>query len=180
MGSASLLLVRFPGDVLRSLLEHIEVTVLVAVIILLIGFFRKRLIDFSSLFVAIGIYGEWETTLTKNDAEAKREHCDGPSIEPNQQGLEKPHEYVKLHQFFNKVWGKARRHDDSSVIYKLRGQIIGEKLSMVYREADGFDSGAVLLDIESRTQMQGFEIGRDLKSGEVYFCPYKWRRRKSV
>jgi hypothetical protein len=172
MPIASLLLPKFLGDVLNTLLEHIGVTVVVAVIILLIGFFRKRLIDFTSWFVAVKLHGLWDTTIQPDDDPKKAQ------ANPNYKTEEEVHEVARLHQFFNKVWGETECKEDPEKSFKVRGQIVGEKLSLVYRATEGFYCGAILLQIKNTKLMRGFEIGRDRETGDIYTKSYTWHRRK--
>jgi hypothetical protein len=100
-----------------------------------------------------------------------------PPARLNEVSIAKRHENAELHQFLNWVWGEAIAQSDPTTRYIVRGQIVGEKLSLVYRERNGFDSGAILLDVKTKDLMQGFEVGRDSTTGAIYTNSYTWRRR---
>ena len=181
---AIVLVQNFLGKVGEVLADHVAVAIVVALILLAISFFRQRLIDLSAWFVHISIHGKWETTLLKKNV---------TDIGNSEDNSPRPHESAQLHQFLTKVWGHTRRKDDSRIVYKVSGRIIGEKLALVYQEIGGFDAGAILLTIKSKKLMAGFEVGCKLEEvtcspdrflsppeqGPMYIYPYIWRKRES-
>ena len=89
---------------------------------------------------------------------------------------ERRHEDAELHQFLHWVWGHAKLKTNPNVQYVVAGYVRGEKLSLVYREKKGNDTGAILLDIKSKTLMEGFEVGCEKDKGSIYSNLYRWRR----
>jgi hypothetical protein len=150
---------------LKGLLEHsVVVPFFIGLILVLVRSIRNRLVDLSGWFVPVSVHGNWDTTLFRDVREESK------GVEPNIE----PHEEATLHQFFNKVWGKTTKKE-TGVNFKVRGQIIGDKLAMVYRESRGVCSGAILLNIR-RDQMEGYEVGRDFHDSDIYLRPYTWTR----
>lgn len=148
----------------RELVVHYRIEFFVALILVLIGFLRRTLIDFSGRFVAISVHGVWDTTIQPDD-------------DPDGKAEEQAHETARLHQFFNKVWGKTECKEHPEKSFKVRGQIVGEKLSLVYRATEGFHCGAILLQIMNMKLMKGFEVGRHRESGGIFHKTYTWHRR---
>ena len=145
----------------RELLVHYKIEFFVALILVVIAFLRKTLIDLSGWFVAIRVHGVWDTTIQPDDGKAEEE----------------AHETARLHQFFNKVWGRTECREHPEKSFKVRGQIVGEKLSMVYRGTEGFHCGAILLQIMNLKLMKGYEVGRNREDGEIFYKTYTWHRR---
>ena len=178
------LLQTFLGKVWEVLADHLAVAIVVALILLAVSFFRQRLIDLSAWFVHISIYGKWDTTLWKQNI---------TDIEFSRDKSPSPHETAHLHQFLTKVWGHTKRKDDSGIVYRVSGRIIGEKLALVYQEIGGFDAGAILLTIKSKKLMAGYEVGCKLDDvacspeqllsppdqGPMYIYPYLWQKREN-
>jgi hypothetical protein len=104
------------------------------------------------------VSGQWETQLDRGS------------------GLQK-HEDAVLNQFIHHVWGTSI--DQARTKYSLRGNIIGDRLRMVYRaKGPGTDDGAILLKVMvSGREMIGFEIGVNQADNEFYSNTYKWTRK---
>jgi hypothetical protein len=156
------------NEVVRLVTDHFVVNVLAAIILLLILFFWKRLLNLSSWFVPIKVHGKWSTTLTEPTAGTP---SGGVKTQENQS--QKTHEYVKLHQFFNKVWGDAFVQNEPRDVYHVRGQLVADKLALIFRDKKGFDTGAILLRVTAKDLMQGYEVGVD-PAGTFYSGVYSW------
>lgn len=154
-----LLLDGFVNQALSHVWEHIIIYVVSAILLLIIGFLRHSIMAvINLLFMPIRVQGYWTTELDRGEGY-------------------KPHERVKLYQFFNRVWGKTKVNDGTP--YRLRGQICGSKLCMVYNYTGkaGFDTGAMLLNIPTKVSpMEGYEVGVDLNEDEVYSFKYRWTK----
>lgn len=162
----------FLNKVFAGVVEHFAVYVTIAILVLLIAFFRKKLLNLSSWFAQVKVHGEWSTTLTEPPLSS-------PPVAVTAQedrNHRKSHEYVTLHQFVNKVWGDTIVQNETRDIYQVRGHLVGEKLSLTFRDKNGFDSGAILLKVKNKNLMDGFEVGVD-PQGEMYSQRYVWRRR---
>lgn len=166
-----MLLNGFLNEVGRGVAEHLGVMLLIAIILILIAYFRKNLINLSSRFVPVRVHGKWATTLSEPTVETSV----GAAKTPDNSESQKTHEYVMLHQFFNKVWGDAFVQNETRDVYQVRGHLVGQKLSLLFRDKEGFDSGAIFLNVTHKEQMQGYEVGVD-PAGNVYSRVYTWRR----
>jgi hypothetical protein len=104
--------------------------------------------------------GDWETMLDRGTGA----------------GLVR-HEDVTLKQFIHLVWGTSV--DLTGTKYRLRGNLTGDRLRLVYSvKGVGNDGGAALLAVAvSGKSMSGFEIGVDMTSNKIYANPYEWKRK---
>src|ERR1043166_2100626 len=97
MENKTILLDGFLNEAGRVVADHFIVGVIAAIIVLLIAFFRERLLNLSTMFAPIKVHGKWSHTLGEQTAGTPS----GTARQATPQ-IEKPHEYVKLHQFFNR------------------------------------------------------------------------------
>ena len=93
------------------------------------------------------------------------------------------HENVVLRQLGSRVWGASHSAavSDRRIVkkYRLRGQVHGESLSMLFSQyaGEGMDHGAVLLRINPTDgSMSGWEIGYNLQTGWHEPFRYVWTR----
>lgn len=182
--------------VLNGVREELLVAVLIAVIVVVLHFILKKGAELFAWFMPVRVYGKWQTFMVKG-AKAKQPSLYESTWEQTYDGVtrrlteslleetkeahrdpvpEKRHESAELHQFLNWVWGEAQWSSNPAIRYIVRGKIVGEKLSLIYRERNGVDSGAILLDVKTKDLMEGFEVGRDSDSGAIYSNSYSWRR----
>lgn len=155
----------FLQRVYAGFVEHIAVYITIAILLILIALLKKKLLNLSSRFAQVRVHGKWSTTLT-----------DPAVTSPGNPENPKSHEYVILHQFVNRVWGDTTVQNEARDIYEVRGHLVGEKLTLTFRDKNGFDAGAVLLKVTNKNLMEGFEVGVD-SHGNIYSQPYVWRRR---
>ena len=159
------------SKVLEGFVDHyLLVPFLIALTLLLVRSIRNGVSDVSGRLVGFRVHGTWDTTIQIDDSDREK------PVEHLKDETEEDHETATLHQFFNKVWGQTTCKNDRSKIFKVRGQIIGGQLSLVYRQNEGFYSGAILLDIKTVKLMKGYEIGRHRGTGEIYIKSYTWSR----
>jgi len=201
METVTQLLARLWQSVFEATAEHLVlVPLFTAAMLLLIRSIRNRILDLSGYFVPVRINGKWDTTIEKDKEEqTETRYCTGNEIAQNfsagpdpsiplkegrgssesiSEESEEDHETAVLHQFFNKVWGKTESKNDPEITFKLRGQIVGEKLTLVYRETEGFKCGAILLEIRSLKLMEGLEVGCHRESPKLFSKTYTWKRRR--
>ena len=183
------------------------IAALAALIIVVVHFLWNRFTELMAWIKPIKVYGNWNTFLYKQTAtpaapnnevvyeNAWERTSNGQTYRLRQQILNtsssgagttnnlpgpewaERHEDAKLKQLLHLVWGEAKRKTNPTVRYVVIGFIRGEKLSLVYREKTGYDSGAILLDIKSKDYMEGFEVGCDATNrGLIYSRRYEWRK----
>lgn len=169
METTTLLLNLFPTEILIRVLEHFEVPLITAILVIIVGYFRDRLINLSAWFVPIKVHGTWYTTMTKSPPEIPL----GAVVSPPQS--QKVWEDVVLHQFFNKVWGKTYVHNDNRDIYAVRGRLVAKNLVLIFHDTNGFNTGSIFLRVTSKELMQGFEVGEG-SDGNLYSGVYIWHK----
>jgi len=88
------------------------------------------------------------------------------------------HEKVVLHQFMRWVWGKQTTVQGAQRVYRVRGRLRGQTLSLLYEETgDGFESGVILLTVDPRgDSMGGFEIEYSFQRKAPASSKYEWAR----
>lgn len=168
----SILLDSFFTRLLGELLEELSVLIATAIILILLAYFRRQLSNLSAFFVPVKVHGNWTTILETPQGRKAEQVRAGDAGQPPAAA----HEDVTLYQFFNRVWGNAVVQSGANPVYKLRGQIIGEKLSLLFRKKGDFDSGAIFLRIFPNGRMEGYEVGFT-PDGEIYSDVYKWTKR---
>jgi hypothetical protein len=146
-------------EILRGAMDHYAVeTGVVVVLIVLTLAWNLLARGVTVLFVKIKVEGDWDTEIDRGD------------------GF-KGHEFAKLRQFFNKVWGHSTTKAGKT--YSVEGTVTGDRLCLIYRATSGgSDFGACLLEIrEEGDLMEGQELGVDHSTHKLYAYPYKWTRR---
>lgn len=134
--------------------------VVVALLSLLFKAVRRALLRVINRLLPVArVGGAWETEIDRGDGTRIR------------------HETARLSQLGPWLWGLATRRDGNGV-YKLRGHVTGDKVCVTYRaQSPGLDVGAALLKLAvGGKQMEGVEIGCDLKDGTVRSLQYFWTR----
>lgn len=106
-----LLHISFPVDIPATIADSLS---------FLFGVLWQQVLSLSALFAPAKVKGVWDTALEPSGTDISK-------IDP----AAKRYEKVTLYQFFNKVWGIAELNSDRTV-YKVRGQLFGEKLSLVF------------------------------------------------
>jgi hypothetical protein len=156
--------------VISGVVEHLGVYLAIALILLVLGFFRKRLINLSAWFVPVRVHGNWSTTLGEPTVGTPAPIVKMQENPPSQ----KVHEYVTLHQFFNKVWGTTFVQNERKDVYQVRGQLVATNLALIFRDKNGFNSGAIFLRVTSKELMEGYEVGVD-REAKLYSRVYTWK-----
>src|SRR6476646_8789232 len=100
------------GRAVEVVADHFIVWFLAVVILGLITAFKERLLNLSAMFVPVKVHGEWSTILSDSTTGTP-----AGTVAQAPPQTEKPHEYVKLHQFFNKVWGDAFVQNEPKDVY---------------------------------------------------------------
>ena len=159
------------NEVIRLVADHFVIWVLAAIILLLIAFFRKRLLNLSAWFAPVQVHGKWSTTLIEPTAGTP---VSAVKMQENLQG-QKVHEYAILHQFFSKVWGDTIVQNERKDVYRVRGQLVATNLALIFRDRKGFNTGAIFLRVTTKELMEGYEAGVD-RNGNLYSRVYIWRR----
>lgn len=176
---------------------------LAALIVVVIHFLWNRFTEVVAWIRPVKVYGNWNTFLYKQTTAAPSNEVvyenawertsngqtyrlrqqllnasSGAGATNNMHGPEgvDRHEDAKLKQLLHLVWGEAKLKRNPTIRYAVLGFIRGEKLSLVYREKSGSDSGAILLDISAKDFMKGFEVGVDADEGSIYTRRYEWRK----
>jgi hypothetical protein len=149
--------------VIPELETHFVIKILVAIILVSLGYFGRRVADLSAWLVSVRVHGKWKTKLTKD-------RKDGHGLK------EEDHESAKLHQFFYTVWGTTKTNTNR--VYKVKGRLSGNRLTLLYREVSGgSDSGAIFLEVHAGgDKMIGTEVGCNIDTNEPDVFPYKWHR----
>lgn len=171
----SILLDSFFTRLLGELLEELSVLIATAIVLILLAYFRKQLFNLSAWFAQAKVHGSWTTTLETPQGE-KAEHLPEATAAGSDRSTIDAHEDVTLTQFFNTVWGTAVLQSGSYPVYKLRGQIVGEKLTLLFRKIGDIDSGSICLKVMPEGRMEGYEVGFN-SQGKLYADVYKWRKR---
>jgi hypothetical protein len=156
--------------------EHFIVLAIIAIIIVVVHSIFKWLTQLSAWFVPVRVYGRWYTFLEAAELAGTQDDPRTPVILSEIAGI-KEHEEAELHQFLNWVWGETKKKNNPTVRFVVRGKIVGEKLSLIFRKKNGASSGAILLHVKSGILMRGFEVGSDGETGELYSHHYEWHKR---
>jgi hypothetical protein len=177
--------------------EELLVALLIAAIVVVLHFMFKKGAELFAWFMPVRVYGKWQTFMDKGTGERPPSLYEGKweqtydgithrltetlvgnnrDVHSTGETNEKRHEDAELHQFLNWVWGEAKWNSNPAISYIVRGHIVGQQLSLIYRERNGLDSGAILLDVKTKELMEGFEVGHDPGTAAIYSNPYRWRR----
>ena len=190
-----------------AVLHEFTIAFLAALIIVTLHFIARRVMEAVAWILPMKVYGTWNTFLYKQAAalattnnpvvyeNAWERTSNGKTYRVREQLLStssgavpmnnhapgpdchERHEDAKLKQFLHFVWGEAKLKTNPTIRYVVIGFVRGQKLSLVYREKRGNDSGAILLDIKTRDLMEGFEVGcDDTNQGSIYTKRYQWHR----
>jgi hypothetical protein len=149
--------------VFTHVLDHFIVYAVAAVFVALLGVvWHWGIGALNRTLGSVRVHGNWETKICRKD------------------DVWQDHEKVILHQFINRVWGTTTYKQDASRTYRLRGEICGHFVSLVYRQdgTRGFDSGAIALQATPEEQeMEGYEVGYDRDEKKIAPRKYKWTRK---
>jgi hypothetical protein len=147
------------SEVWKALVEHLLIEVIAAAFIAIFTVFRYGLPGRLTTWLGLPLVsGKWRTIL-------------GPGTTD--------HEDAELHQIIRRVWGKTKTRAGEE--YSLSGRITGDRLCVDYYQTtnSGTDCGAILLTIGAGgRKMQGYEIGIDPSTNEVYSRAYEWNKAK--
>jgi hypothetical protein len=171
----SLLLDGFFTKVVKEVAENYRVEFFTAIVLVLIAFFRRQVSNLTAVFASVPVHGNW-TTILETPQGKKADQVSGTEGDHGRQPPATAHEDVTLYQFFNKVWGNSIVQSGSNPVYKLRGQLVGEKLSLLFRAQGDFDSGAIFLEVLPGGRMVGYEVGFT-PEGNIYSDVYRWKKR---